>query len=93
MYLFALIYPHFIFINSIICFCKLHFFCFSSSYPPSLPLIIPKSGTRFKVIAKHLRNFVHASAAKIQYNRTFLTLMPMPYATCRQVLVYDIHKK
>lgn len=28
MYLFALIYPHFIFINSIICFCKLHFFLF-----------------------------------------------------------------
>lgn len=60
MYLFALIYPHFIFINSIICFCKLHFFCFSSSYSPSLPLIIPKSGTRFKVIAKPLRNFAHA---------------------------------
>ena len=64
MYLFALIYPHFIFINSIICFCKLHFFCFSSSYSPSLPLIIPKSGTRFKVIAKHLRNFVHAKCYK-----------------------------
>ena len=64
MYLFALIYPHFIFINSIICFCKLHFFCFSSSYSPSLPLIIPKSGTRFKVIAKHLRNFVHAKCCK-----------------------------
>lgn len=64
MYLFALIYPHFIFINSIICFCKLHFFCFSLPYSASLPLIIPKSGTRFKVIAKHLRNFVHAKCCK-----------------------------
>ena len=29
----------------------------------------------------------------MQYNRAFLTLMPMPDTTYRQVLAYDIHKK
>ncbi|BAR94831.1 hypothetical protein PI172_0103 [Prevotella intermedia] len=33
------------------------------------------------------------NAAKIQYYRAFLTLIPMPDTTYRQVLAYDTHKK